>query len=40
MRFPKKMPDLYATAPFKLKGFWLKFVSILALVFGGFLSSH
>jgi uncharacterized membrane protein HdeD (DUF308 family) len=30
------MPGLYAKAPFKLKGFWLKFISILALAFGGF----
>jgi L-asparagine transporter-like permease len=36
IRFPKKMPGLYANAPFKLKGFWLKFISILALAFGGF----
>jgi APA family basic amino acid/polyamine antiporter len=36
IRFPAKMPELYAKAPFKLKGFWLKFISILALVFGGF----
>jgi APA family basic amino acid/polyamine antiporter len=36
IRFPKKMPDLYAKAPFRLKGFWLKFISILALAFGGF----
>ena len=36
MRFPRKMPEAYAKAPFKLKGVWLRAVSILALVFGAF----
>jgi len=36
MRFPRKMPEAYARAPFKLKGAWLYIVSVLALVFGAF----
>jgi len=36
MRFPKKMPDFYAKAPFKLKGAWLWIIPILALLFGAF----
>jgi len=36
MRFPKKMPDAYARAPFKLKGAWLWVVPVAALLFGAF----
>jgi len=34
MRFPRKMPELYAKAPFKLKGAWLWIIPIVALLFG------
>jgi len=36
IRFPRKMPDAYARAPFKLKGIWLWIVPILGLLFGAF----
>jgi len=36
MRFPRKMPEAYARAPFKLKGAWLWIVPILGLLFGAF----
>jgi APA family basic amino acid/polyamine antiporter len=36
MRFPKKMPDAYARAPFKLRGAWLWVIPVLALLFGAF----
>jgi APA family basic amino acid/polyamine antiporter len=36
MRFPKKMPEAYARAPFKLKGAWLWVVPVLAMLFGAF----
>jgi len=36
MRFPRKMPEAYAKAPFKLKGVWLWLVPILSLLFGAF----
>jgi len=36
MRFPKKMPEKYAAAPFKLKGIWLWFIPVFALLFGAF----
>ncbi|MFA5065924.1 MAG: APC family permease [Dehalococcoidia bacterium] len=36
MRFPRKMPEAYARAPFKLRGLWLRIVPILALIFGTF----
>jgi len=36
MRFPRKMPEAYARAPFKLKGVWLRIIPILALLFGAF----
>ena len=36
MRFPKKMPEAYAKAPFKLKGAWIWIIPILALLFGAF----
>ena len=36
MRFPRKMPEAYARAPFKLKGIWLWIVPILSLLFGAF----
>ena len=34
MRFPQKMPDAYARAPFKLKGAWLWIIPVVALLFG------
>jgi APA family basic amino acid/polyamine antiporter len=34
MRFPRKMPELYARAPFKLRGPWLWIVPGVALLFG------
>jgi APA family basic amino acid/polyamine antiporter len=36
MRFPKKMPEEYARAPFKLKGAWLWIIPSLAMAFGAF----
>jgi APA family basic amino acid/polyamine antiporter len=36
MRFPKKMPEKYAAAPFKLTGIWLWLIPIIALLFGAF----
>jgi basic amino acid/polyamine antiporter, APA family len=36
IRFPKKMPDAYARAPFKLTGAWLWAIPVLALLFGAF----
>ncbi|MCX6001984.1 MAG: APC family permease, partial [Chloroflexi bacterium] len=36
MRFPRKMPEAYARAPFKLKGAWLWIVPVTALLFGAF----
>jgi APA family basic amino acid/polyamine antiporter len=36
IRFPRKMPEAYARAPYKLKGVWLWIVPILGLLFGLF----
>ncbi|MFA5079602.1 MAG: APC family permease, partial [Dehalococcoidia bacterium] len=36
MRFPRKMPDAYARAPYKLRGVWLWILPILGLLFGLF----
>jgi len=36
IRFPRKMPEAYTRAPYKLKGVWLWIVPILGLLFGAF----
>jgi len=36
IRFPKKLPQAYADAPYKLKGIWIWILPILGLLFGLF----